>query len=216
MSSVPITSVISAPALPLAMETPGRQPCVFLDRDGVFNKTDAFVNTPDQLDRALWPEALQAIARLTRESSARVVLVTNQGGVGSGKMSDSTAQAILHRFAERVEEAGGHMDAIYYCPAARQGPAPASRINARKPEPGMLIQAAEDFGPAIDLADSYMVGDMTTDTAAGKAASPKVTTIMLKTGFAGNDGKVKVTPDHVSADLSEAVDWIVAREKSLG
>jgi histidinol-phosphate phosphatase family protein len=214
MSTTPIVRVTTAPLQPLAIDTPGRQPCVFLDRDGVINSMDRFVDTPEDLDAALMPQAVEALARLRRETQAKIVVVTNQGGVGMGKMSDKTAQAILARLAQRVDEAGGHLDAIYYCPTSPRAPHPEEGVDARKPAPGMLIRAAEDFGTQIDLADSYMIGDMTTDIAAGENATPKVTSILVRTGSGGRDGKEKTAPDHVADDLSAAVDWIVARERA--
>lgn len=212
-SGTSIVSVTSAPRDPVVVDSPGRQPCVFLDRDGVINAIDGYVSTPEDLDRRLIPASLQALARLRRETNVRIVLVTNQGGVGAGKMSDETARAILDLLAQRVDEAGGHLDAEYYCPTSPHTPGPTDGVDARKPQPGMLLQAAQDFGSAIDLADSYMIGDMTTDIAAGERASERITSVLVLTGLAGKDGRENVTPDHVSADLAAAVDWIISREK---
>lgn len=190
------------------VKTPGKQTCVFLDRDGVLNKTDGFSNTPEQWDALMMPEQIKALARLTNEPGITAVVVTNQGGIASGKMTEETNNAILQRLAQRVEEAGGDLDAIYFCPNGNKEEAPAGQINGRKPEAGMLIQAAKDFGDQIDLADSWMVGDMTTDIGAGKAAG--VETVLVETGFAGKDGKWKGIPDHTVADFSAAVDYILA------
>lgn len=209
--STNITSVRSTPRGPLETNTPGKQPCVFMDRDGVFNTTDGFVNSPEDLDKALMPGAVASIARLTA-AGIPAVLVTNQGGIDSLHVTDEQNRAILGRLEQRVEEAGGHLDAIYYCPNGNKYQPPAGEIDARKPSGGMLIAAAREFGARVDLADSYMIGDMTTDIAAGKAADAAVTTVLVETGYGGKDGKVVVTPDHTSADLSTAVDWILSRE----
>ena len=107
------------------------------------------------------------------------------------------------------------MDAVYFCPNGNKYQVPAGDISGRKPDGGMLVKAAQDFGTQIDLADAYMIGDMTTDIAAGKAAYPGITTILLETGFGGKDGKVQVTPDTVQKDICAAVDWIIQREESL-
>lgn len=211
-----IVSTTSAPRTGFQLDTPGRQPCVFLDRDGVLNTTDGFVNTPEDLDRQLIPASVEALARLSRETSARIVLITNQGGVSAGKMSPEQAEAILERLSQRVEEAGGRMDAIYYCPNARRFEPPAGEVDARKPEPGMVYRAALDFGSQVDLADSYFIGDMTTDLAAGERADPRLVSVLVETGFGGRDGKVDIQPDQTCADLAEAVDWIIARESQLG
>lgn len=210
--SCAIHSVSSGPAT-ARTHTPGRQPCVFFDRDGVFNTTDGFVNSPEDLDRQLIPEAVEALARLSRETDAKLVLVTNQGGVGYGKMTPTQAEAILERLEARVEAAGGRFDAIYYCPNRKDELPPDGELSARKPEAGMFYAAANHFGAAIDLADSYMVGDMTTDIAAGENATPDLTTILLDTGMGGQDGHAQAVPDQHFADLSAAVDWLIPQLK---
>ncbi|MCA9790520.1 MAG: HAD-IIIA family hydrolase [Candidatus Eremiobacteraeota bacterium] len=210
--SCSIVSVSSAPRNAVT-HTPGRQPCVFFDRDGVFNTTDGFVNSPEDLDRQLMPQAVEALARLSRETEAKLVLVTNQGGVGYGKMTPQQAEAILERLEERVEAAGGHFDAIYYCPNRKDEQAPDGQVSARKPEAGMFYAAAHDFGSSIDLADSYMVGDMTTDIAAGENSTRDMTTILLDTGMGGKDGHANVPADQHFADLSAAVDWLIPQLK---
>ncbi len=209
-----IRSVSSAPSAPPKINTPGHQPCVFLDRDGVLNTTDGFVNSPEDMDNQLIPESVEALARLAQRTSASIVLVTNQGGVGYGKMSAPQVESILERLSERIEAAGGRFDAIYYCPNRKDEQPPEGHITARKPSPGMFYQAASDFGDEIDLADSYMIGDMTTDIAAGEAATPLMTSILVETGFGGEDGKVDIQADQRFENLSEAVDWIIERESS--
>lgn len=204
-----IVSLRSTPPGGYQVNTPGRQPWVFMDRDGVWNSIDGFVNSPADLDRALDPKALQAGARLT-QAGLHSAVVTNQAGVDLGKMSPETNMAIQERLAQRAEEAGGGLDAIYFCPNGKKFQLPEGEIDGRKPEAGMLVAAARQFGDQVDLADSYMIGDMTTDIAAGKAAG--VTTILVKTGFAGKDNKVQVQPDYIAEDLAGAVDWILERE----
>ncbi len=211
MSAI-ISAVRSAPAQKPPVNTPGHQSAVFLDRDGVFNSTDGFVNTPADLDRALFPGSCAAIARLTQEFEGPVVIVTNQGGVDLGHMKPEVNQAIQERLAEKIEAEGGRVDAIYFCPNGKKFQLPEGHIDGRKPQAGMFYHAANEFGPRIDLADSYMIGDMSTDIAAGEAADPGLTTILVETGFAGKDGKVPFTADHTSKDLNAAVDWILSRE----
>lgn len=204
-----ISPVISVRPDNLKTHTPGKQPAVFFDRDGVINTTDGFINRVEDVDRQLMDEAVQALARLSREFDGKIIMATNQGGVGYGKMTTEVAEAILDRFNEKIEEAGGRVDAICYCPNRKDFQPPEGEITGRKPGPGLLIAGAQMFGEQVDLADSYMIGDMTTDIAAGEAAG--TTTILVETGFAGKDGKVDVQPDHTSKDLAAAVDWILSR-----
>lgn len=208
--NVNLRPVISVRPDATQFNTPGKQAAVFFDRDGVINTVDGFINRPEDVDKAIMPEALQALAKLSQNFDGKIIMATNQGGVGYGKMSKETAEAILSRFQEKIEEAGGRVDAICYCPNRNNFKAPEGEIDGRKPSAGLLIAGASLFGEQVDLADSYMIGDMTTDIAAGEAAD--TTTILVETGFAGKDGKVKIEPDHVSPDLSAAVDWILSRE----
>lgn len=209
-----IVSVRSVPNTGYKTQTPGRQTAVFMDRDGVFNKVDEHVNTPEQLKAALIPASVKAMAKLSNElPDAKFVLVTNQGGIDAGFMTDEQNREILQVLADEVEAAGGRLDAMFYCPNGKKFKKPEGELDGRKPSGGMLIHGARELG--IDLADSYMVGDMSTDIAAGEAAHQDVTTVLVETGFAGKDGKVPFTADHTEKDLSSAVDWIVSREKSL-
>lgn len=208
-STAPIVTVRSSVREGVVTHTPGRQTCVFLDRDGVLNEIDKYVKTPEELDACLFPEALAAVARLSRESNVKLVLVSNQGSYNGQK------EATMQRLLQRIEEAGGRLDAIYICPNNKFYVPPEGEENARKPGPGMLLQAAHDFGPQVDLADSYFVGDMTTDIAAGESAEGDLTSVLVETGFGGKDGRAVATPDHTAKDLTEAVDWIIAREHAL-
>lgn len=196
----------------IAVDTPGRQAAVFFDRDGVINDINARIRQPEQLERHLIPGALDALARLSRESDVRIFLASNQGAAGH---EGHDTEGVLRRLGELVEEAGGRFDAIYYSPNNKRYVPPEGTINGRKPEPGMLLQAAHDFREDVDLADSYFVGDMSTDIAAAEAADQRVTSVLVETGFAGRDGGAQAVPDHVCADITAAVDWIIARERSF-
>jgi len=160
------------------------------------------------LDERIIPEFLDAVARLSRETDARIFLVSNQG---QQWIPLKEQEAVMRHLVDPVEERGGRIDAVYICTNDKKWTPPEGEENGRKPAPGMLLAAAIDNGDAVDLADSYMVGDMTTDIAAGESAHPDVTSVLVKTGYGGKDGKVKIEPDHTSADLGAAVDWIISR-----
>lgn len=212
MSSTPIIEVRSASRQGVRVQTPGRQVAVLMDRDGVLNRMDHFVNTPAQMQDALIPESMEALGRLDRELPCYKALLTNQGGVDEGHMTPETNRAILQVVADQAE---GHLDAIYFCPDGRDYHAPAREESARKPEAGMFLALAHDLGPSVDLADSYYIGDMTTDIAAAKAAYPGMVAIQLESGMGGKDGKCHVKPDVICRDFSAAVDYIIARERNL-
>jgi D-glycero-D-manno-heptose 1,7-bisphosphate phosphatase len=148
------------------------QPAVFLDRDGVIIENRAnYVRTWDDVE--IFPEALAALTRLAA-SPYRVVIVTNQSGVGRGDIPLATAEAINDRLLDVIREAGGRVDAVYMCPHA-----PADGCDCRKPRPGLLTRAAADL--SLDLGLSIMVGDALSDVAAGRAAGV-ARTILVRTG----------------------------------
>ncbi len=200
----------------------------FLDRDGVINDQTAFVNAPD--DFRLLPGAAAAIRRLN-EAGIPIVVVTNQGGIALGYLTEDDLAAIHERMATLLAAEGAHIDKVYYCPyypggtihspqaegstthpRAEFGPRrslaeAAPRISDRKPGIGMLERARDELD--IDLAQSFLVGDATTDILAGFRAG--CTTILVQTGYAGADGKVVAEPDYTVADLAEAADLILGR-----
>ena len=147
-------------------------PAIFLDRDGVIIENRAnYVRS--WADVAIYPQALAALANI-RDSEHKIIIVTNQSGVGRGLIPYETAEAINHRLVEIVKQAGGRIDAVFMCPHA-----PAEQCPCRKPKPGLLLQAAEKF--SLDLSRSIMIGDALTDLGAGRAAGV-AQTWLLQTG----------------------------------
>ena len=176
----------------------------FLDRDGVINDQTAFVNKPD--DFRLLPGAAAAIRRLN-EAQISVVVVTNQGGIALGYLTEADLTAIHDRMAELLAEERAHVDKIYFCPHYPAGTIPeyTKECPDRKPGIGMLERARKELG--IDLARSFLVGDATTDILAGLRAG--CTTILVHTGQAGTDGKEVAEPDFTVKDLPAAVHLIL-------
>ncbi|MCL5283224.1 MAG: HAD-IIIA family hydrolase, partial [Armatimonadetes bacterium] len=120
---------------------------VFLDRDGVLNFDRAdFIHGPDEL--VMIPGAAAAVSRLCA-SGWRVLVATNQSGIGRGLFTLQDLQAINNKVEAVVEEYGGRIDRFYYCPHV-----PEDNCECRKPKPGMLLQAARDFG--LDLSECFL------------------------------------------------------------
>jgi D-glycero-D-manno-heptose 1,7-bisphosphate phosphatase len=136
-------------------------PAVFLDRDGVIieNRAD-YVRSWDDVE--IYPQALEALAQI-RDSPYKIILVTNQSAVGRGIIPLSTADAINKKLVQEIEQANGRIDAVFMCPHA-----PDVGCNCRKPQPGLLLQAAAML--PLDLSGSIMIGDALTDLEAGRAA----------------------------------------------
>jgi D-glycero-D-manno-heptose 1,7-bisphosphate phosphatase len=184
---------------------------VLLDRDGVISQQTAFVNEPDDL--TLIDGAAEAIARLNR-AGWPVAIITNQGGIGMGYLTEEMLHTIHDKLIQLLSVANAHVDAIYYCPHMANAKLTAYQMDCacRKPGTGMLERASEDLG--IELSKSVVVGDATTDVLAGIRAG--CSTILVKTGFGGKDGKAIAEPDAVVADISAAVDLILRRLKFEG
>ncbi len=133
---------------------------MFLDRDGVvIENRSAYVRS--WADVSIYDQAVEAL-RLAAPHF-KLVVVTNQSAVGRGIISIETAQEINRRLADVLRERGVHLDGVYMCPHA-----PELRCACRKPQPGLLLQAAREL--SLDLAHSVMVGDALSDLAAGRAA----------------------------------------------
>jgi D-glycero-D-manno-heptose 1,7-bisphosphate phosphatase len=115
---------------------------IVLDRDGVINHdSDQFIKSPDEW-RAI-PGSLEAIARLNH-AGYRVVVATNQSGVGRGLLDFATLNAIHDKMHRALAQAGGRIDAVFFCPHTAD-----SRCECRKPKPGMLQEIGVRFNVAV-------------------------------------------------------------------
>ncbi len=127
---------------------------IILDRDGVINHdSDQFIKTPDEWKPI--PGSLEAIARLC-QADYRVVVATNQSGVGRGLFDMATLNAIHDRMHRAVMQAGGRIDAIFFCPHAAD-----AGCNCRKPKSGMIEEIAERYN--MDLKGVPAIGDSLRD-----------------------------------------------------
>ena len=135
---------------------------MFLDRDGVINRriVDGYVTTWSEFE--FLPGAMDGIVRLATRDGP-IIVVSNQAVVGKGLVAVSDLAEITSRFVAAIQERGGRIDAVYYCPHT-----PGDGCECRKPKPGMLVQAASDWD--VDLEASVMLGDSESDAAAGRAA----------------------------------------------
>jgi histidinol-phosphate phosphatase family protein len=156
-------SVGSLQRLPVTEAFMRRDPTVFIDRDGVLNKRPPQGNYVRNWSEWQWlPGALEAL-RLFREMGYRVILVSNQAGINRGAMTEADLKEIHARMKSDVKNAGGCIDAIYYCPHDwHEG------CECRKPKPGMLFSAQKDFH--LDLSRTTFIGDDERDARAAEAA----------------------------------------------
>lgn len=131
---------------------------IILDRDGVINHdSDAFIKSPDE-----WipiPGSLEAIARLN-QANYRVVVSTNQSGVARGLLDILTLNAIHQKLHVAAQQAGAHIDAIFFCPHSAD-----DNCDCRKPKPGMMHSIAKRFN--MSMKDVPTIGDSLRDLQAG-------------------------------------------------
>jgi len=170
---------------------------VFLDRDGVLTRSivrDCRPYAPLSLeDFQLLPGADEAITQL-RKAGFRTIVVTNQPDVATGSIDRSLLEEMHRRLRDTL-----FVDDIRVCCHVD-----ADRCECRKPKPGMLLEAAQEW--SIDLPRSYMVGDRWRDVSAGKAAG--CTTVFIDYGYAEVQ---RDEPDFVVTSLGEAVKIILGR-----
>lgn len=179
------------------------KPAVFLDRDGTLNEEVDYLSKPEDL--VMIPGAAAAVARLNAAGYA-VVVVTNQSGIGRGYYGWQDFAAVMSRMGTLLALENAKVDAVYASPHHEKGQGDYAIADHpdRKPNPGMLLRAAEEHG--LDLTRSWMVGDKAIDVEAGRRAGCR--TALVRTGY-GKDEDASGA-DLVCADLAEAVDRILA------
>jgi D-glycero-alpha-D-manno-heptose 1-phosphate guanylyltransferase len=170
---------------PLDLHSIDKSWTLFLDRDGVINvdKEGSYIFTPDEF---IFTEGAPALFRKLSAVFGRIVVTTNQRGVGRGLMTEDALKAIHHKMVEEIKTAGGRIDAIYYCTSIHNDDP------MRKPNPGMAVQAKEDF-TGIDLNRSVMVGNNPSDMLFGRNAG-------MHTVFVRSTRPAQVFP-HADIDL---------------
>jgi D-glycero-D-manno-heptose 1,7-bisphosphate phosphatase len=173
---------------------------VILDRDGVINQdSDAYIKSPREWKPI--PGSLEAIARLT-QAGYHVVVATNQSGVGRGLFEMATLNAIHDKMHLAVGQAGGRIDAVFYCPHAQE-----ANCDCRKPKPGLLEEIGRRFGTS--LAGVPSIGDSLRDLQAAVAVGAQP--ILVLTGKGAKTRREDDLPagTAVHADLAAAVKSII-------
>ncbi len=180
---------------------------VFLDRDGTLIEESGYL---DRLERLVFfPFSVDAVRVLNRAGFA-VVIITNQAGIARGIVKESFVGEAHQHIAARLATGGARIDGFYYCPHFPTGVVEQYRIacDCRKPQPGMLRQAAADLD--LDLARSFVVGDRWHDLAAGHAVGARG--VLVRTGIGAKDEAAPdsaVQPDAIVDNLMEAAAWIL-------
>jgi len=175
---------------------------VFLDRDGTLNYDSGYLKSASELK--LLPGVGPALARL-KAAGARLVVVTNQSGVGRGILTLKDLEAIHARLEGLLEQDDAALDAIYFCPHH-----PDDGCRCRKPARGMVDRAVSEL--QVDLRRSYLIGDHARDVQLAKAVGAKA--ILVTSGRVDEQAinmlrAQQAMPDTIVQSMAEAVDWIL-------
>lgn len=177
---------------------------VFLDRDGTIIVHKPYLADPDEVE--LVAGAPEALARL-KQGGFLLIVITNQSVIGRGWATVEQVDAVNARVAELYAAHGIAFDGHYYCPHA-----PEDGCDCRKPQPGLLLQAADDHD--IDLAGSYMVGDNPTDIGAARNAGVRRSFFLIGDSHlfseAPDDDAVSAEGVTVAADMAAVAEAILA------
>jgi D-glycero-D-manno-heptose 1,7-bisphosphate phosphatase len=178
---------------------------IILDRDGVINHdSDSFIKSPEE-----WiplPGSLEAIARLN-QAGYRVVVATNQSGVGRGFFAMATLNAIHQKMHTSAQQVGADIDAVFFCPHTHD-----DNCDCRKPKAGMLLEIAKRFEINLRHESVVVVGDSLRDLQAGYVVG--CAPYLVLTGK-GQDtvNKGGLPPGtKIYADLAEVVESLLAAD----
>ena len=185
---------------------------IVLDRDGTLNADpEDYIRSPD--DWQPLPGALEAVARMNH-GGWRVVIASNQSGLGRGLFDVATLNAVHARMHKLLAAAGARVEAVFFCPHA-----PEDACDCRKPAPGLMLEIARRLN--VPLAQIVAVGDSVRDAQAAVAAGCEAHLVLTGQSARHRDGSL---PDGlppgvaVHLDLSALADTLLARDasKALG
>ncbi len=173
---------------------------VFLDRDGTIIEDKHYLQRPEQV--VILPGAGPALKRL-QSAGFKLIIVSNQSGVGRGYFTLADLESVNRHFCEELARHGVVFQRIYFSPEAPDQPS-----RGRKPSPQFLFDARDEF--ALDLGESYLIGDKLLDLECGWNAGVKKC-LLVRTGYGAElerTARDKLGAAVVVDDLPAAADWI--------
>ncbi|KRD34052.1 D,D-heptose 1,7-bisphosphate phosphatase [Lysobacter sp. Root916] len=180
---------------------------LFLDRDGVVNRDEGYTHRWEDF---VFIDGIFDLCRAARAQGYRLFVVTNQAGIGRGRYTEQDFLALTERMCEAFAAEGAPIDRVYFDPTHPEHGIGDYRRESpmRKPNPGMLLAAAQEFG--VSLADSLLVGDKPSDILAGQRAGLATTLLYRPPGAAAAEepGQGEVVPTAVIDRLRQAIDWL--------
>lgn len=191
---------------------------IFLDRDGTINEEVKYLYRPEDLKLL---DGVPEAVRMFNRAGFRVIVITNQAGVGRGYYSEADVEKLHGYLNQRLEKESAHIDAFYYCPHHPEHGIGSYKkaCQCRKPGIGMFLAAEKDY--FVDKGHSYMIGDKLIDAEAGHNYG--ITSLLVGTGYGREchrqsqerlDG-AEPAYDYFAEDLKNAAKLIIDREYSL-
>lgn len=176
-------------------------PAVFLDRDGTVIEDVGYLHDPEKVK--FLPGALEGIKKLY-DMGYRIIIVTNQPGIGIGYFPEEDFYRVNRAMLSVFSGAGILVDKIYFCPHSKS-----ETCSCRKPGQTLIERAKEELN--LNMHQSFFIGDKTSDMETGRRAGMQ--TILVRTGFGGQDGEYSGEPDFWAEDLLVASEIILKTER---
>jgi D,D-heptose 1,7-bisphosphate phosphatase len=187
----------------------GKNKAIFIDKDGTLIPDIPYNVDPEKI--SLQEGALEGLYQL-QQAGYLLIIISNQSGVARGFFKEEALNAVQHKIESLLAERGVVLNGFYYCPhypnAAIQEYA--VECDCRKPQPGMLLQAARELD--IDLSQSWMIGDILNDVEAGKKAGCK--TVLINNGNEREWQESSLrSPDYKAKNIEEAAAQILHHQE---
>jgi D-glycero-D-manno-heptose 1,7-bisphosphate phosphatase len=176
-------------------------PAVFFDRDGTINEEVIYLHKPEQF--RLLPNVREGMKQF-QDMGYRIIIISNQPGIGMGYYTENDFFAVNRTMLSQLSKTGILVDKIYFCPHSKS-----EKCDCRKPAQALIVRARDDLN--LDLSRCLIIGDRTGDMETGKRAGMR--TILVKTGFRGEDGDFPGDPDYRADDLLDAARWVLREER---
>ena len=186
------------------MKAARREGAFFLDRDGVINEPPGKKRYVTRwAEFRFLPGSLKALRRLGTDGR-KVVVLSNQAGVGRRLMSRAQLDLITRRMRVAVRRAGGRVDAVYYCIHR-----PEAACRCRKPKTGMIRRACREL--RIDPKRSFLVGDNATDIQMGRSAGCRTVLVLSGVSSRADARRMPAPPQRIAKNLHAALPWILRK-----
>jgi D-glycero-D-manno-heptose 1,7-bisphosphate phosphatase len=180
------------------------QPVIFLDKDGTLIHDVPYNVEPHRI--RLKPGACEAITLLA-ERGFKFIVISNQSGVAFGRFEEAALKAVTQKLELLIGLCGGTLEDVYYCPHHTGGIVPAYSIECacRKPKPGMVHQGISEHD--VDVASSWMIGDILDDVEAGSRAGLRTILVDDQHETLWHKGPYR-NPEIIVRNLKEAAEYI--------